>query len=54
MKNGIHGNNNQIDELTASRILSELYAKAKQENDRGFTVREINRDGSTSNIIEKF
>lgn len=53
MKDGIHGNNTQMDELSASRILSELYDKAKNENDRKVHIREI-KDGQVGEIIERF
>ena len=33
MKNGIHGNREQLEELSVNRILGELYDKAKAEND---------------------
>ena len=50
MKDGIHGNREQVKELAASRILNELYGKAKIENDGKVHVREI-KDGHIGSII---
>ena len=41
VKNGIHGNREQIEELSVNRILGELYDKAKAENDGKVHIREI-------------
>lgn len=53
MKDGIHGNRKQVDELSAGRILSELYDKAKIENDRKVHIREI-KNGHVGEMIEKY
>lgn len=53
MKNGIHGKREQIEELSANRILSELYDKAKAENDRKVHIREI-KNGHVGETIERF
>lgn len=53
MKDGIHGNREHFEELSASRILSELYNKAKTENDEKVHIREI-KNGHVGKTIEKF
>jgi hypothetical protein len=53
MKDGIHGNREQVEKLSASRILSELYDKAKAENDGKVHIREI-EDGHVGEMIEKY
>ena len=53
MKDGIHRNKEQVEELSASRILSELYNKAKTENDGKVHIREI-KNGHVGKTIEKF
>lgn len=53
MKDGIHGNRKQIEELSAIRILKELHDKAKTENDGKVHVREI-KNGHVGEIIKKF
>lgn len=52
-KNGIHGNREQIDELSVNRILGELYDKAKAENDGKVHIREI-EDGHVGDTIELY
>lgn len=46
MKDGIHGNREQVEKLSASRILSELYDKAKIENDGKFILEKSKTDMS--------
>lgn len=53
MKDGIHGNREQVEELSAGRILSELYDKAKAENDGKVHIREI-KNGHVGKTIEKY
>lgn len=53
MKNGIHGNREQLDELSVNRILGELYDKAKAENDGKVHIREI-EDGHIGDTIELY
>lgn len=53
MKDGIHGNRERVKELSASRILSELYDKAKTQNDGKVHIREI-KDGHVGDIIESY
>jgi hypothetical protein len=53
MKDGIHGNREQVEELSASRILSELYDKTKIENDGKVHIREI-KNGHVGEMIEKY
>lgn len=53
MKDGIHGNREQVEELSASRILNELYEKAKTENDGKVHIREI-KNGHVGETIEKY
>lgn len=53
MKDGIHGNREQVDELSVNRILNELYGKAKTENDGKVHIREI-KNGHIGETIEKF
>jgi hypothetical protein len=53
MKNGIHGNREQLEELSVNRILGELYDKAKAENDGKFHIREI-EDGHVGDTIELY
>lgn len=53
MKNGIHGNRKQLEELSVNRILGELYDKAKAENDGKVHIREI-EDGHVGDTIELY
>ena len=53
MKDGIHGNRKQVEELSATRILRELYDKAKTENDGKVHIRDI-KNGHVGETIEKF
>lgn len=53
MKNGIHGNREQLEELSVNRILGELYDKAKAENDGKVHIREI-EDGHIGDTIELY
>lgn len=53
MKDGIHGNREQAEELSAIRILNELYDKAKTENDGKVHIRDI-KDGHIGETIERF
>lgn len=53
MNDGIHENRVQNEELSVHRILSELYDKAKIENDGAIHIREI-KDGHIGNIIERY
>lgn len=53
MKNGIHGNREQLEELSVNRILGELYDKAKTENDGKVHIREI-EDGHIGDTIELY
>lgn len=53
MKNGIHGNREQLEELSVNRILGELYDKAKAENDGKVHIREI-EDGHIGYTIELY
>ena len=53
MKNGIHGNREQLEELSVNRILGELYDKAKAENDGKVHIREI-EDGHVGDTIELY
>ena len=53
MKNGIHGNREQLEELSVNRILGELYDKAKAENDGKVHIREI-KNGHVGEMIEKY
>ena len=53
MKDGIHGNRGQVEELSAGRILSELYDKAIIENDGKVHIREI-KNGHVGEMIEKY
>ena len=41
MKNGIHGNREQLEELSVNRSLGELYDKAKAENDGKVHITEL-------------
>ena len=50
MKNGIHSNNKQIDEISAYRILRELLEHRKENEDGKVHVHEI-KDG---HIEKKF
>ena len=52
-KNGIHGNREQLEELSVNRILGELYDKAKAENDGKVHIREI-EDGHIGDTIELY
>lgn len=52
MKDGIHGNKEQIEEFSANRILNELYEKAKVENDGKAHIREI-KNGHIGKTIER-
>lgn len=52
MKDGIHGNREQVKVLSAGKILSELYDKAKIENDGKVHIREI-KNGHVGEMIEK-
>lgn len=52
MKDGIHGNREQVKVLPAGKILSELYDKAKIENDGKVHIREI-KNGHVGEMIEK-
>lgn len=52
MKNGIHVNENNIDEISAMRILRELREKSLKENDGKVHIREI-RNGHVGSTIEK-
>jgi hypothetical protein len=53
MKNGIHGNREQLEELSVNRILGELYDKAKTENDGKVHIREI-EDRHVGDTIELY
>ena len=53
MKDGINENREQVEELSAGRILSELYNKAKTENDGKVHIREI-KNGHIGETIEKY
>lgn len=53
MKNGIHRNRKQLEELSVNRILGELYDKAKAENDGKVHIREI-EDGHVGDTIELY
>lgn len=53
MKNEIHGNREQLEELSVNRILGELYDKAKAENDGKVHIREI-KDGHVGDTIELY
>lgn len=53
MKDGIHGNREQAEKLSAIRILNELYDKAKTENDGKVHIRDI-KDGHIGETIERF
>ena len=52
MKNGIHVNVNNIDEISARRILCELREKSLKENDGKVHVRDI-ENGHVGRTIEK-
>ena len=53
MKNGIHANVSKIDEVTAYRLLNELYQKSKKENNGKVNIREV-KDGHIRETIEKY
>ena len=53
MKDGIHGNRERIEELSATSILRELYDKAKFENDGKVHIREI-KNGHVGGSIESY
>lgn len=53
MKDGIHGNREQLEELSVNRILNELYDKSKAENDRKVHIREI-EDGHVGDTIKLY
>lgn len=53
MKDGVYGNREQVEELSAGRILSELYDKAKTENYGKVHIREI-KNGHVEKTIEKY
>lgn len=41
MKNGIHANTAKINEITAHRLLNELYQKSKKDNNGKVNIRKI-------------
>lgn len=41
MKNGTHVNVAKVDEITAHRLLNELYQKSKKENNGKVNIRKI-------------
>lgn len=49
----IHGNREQLEELSVNRILGELYDKAKTENDGKVHIREI-EDRHVGDTIELY
>lgn len=53
MKNGTHRNKNNIEELSAMRILRELRGNALKENDGKVHIREI-RNGHVGRTIETY
>lgn len=53
MKDGIHGEDIKIEELSAMRILKELQEKSLRENDGKVHIREI-KNGHIGRMIEKF
>lgn len=53
MKDGIHGNREQVEEFSATRILKELYDKAKTENNGKVHIRKI-KNGHVGETIERF
>lgn len=53
MKDGIHGNREQIEELSATKILRELYDQAKFENDGKVHIRAI-KNGHVRETVESY
>lgn len=53
MKDGIHGNREQIEELSATKILRELYDQAKFENDGKVHIRAI-KNGHVGETVESY
>lgn len=53
MKDGIHENKKQVEELSVTRILNELYDKAKSDKDGKVHIRKI-KNGHIGETIERF
>lgn len=53
MRDGVHVDTTNIDELSALQILRELHDEASRENDGKVHVREI-ENGHIGRTIEKF
>lgn len=50
MKNGIHANATKINEITAYRLLNELYQKSKKENNGKVNIRKIENNHITETV----
>lgn len=53
MKNGIHVNATKINEITAHRLLNELYQKSKKENNGKVNIRKI-EDNHITETVERY
>lgn len=53
MKNGTHVNVTKVDEITAHRLLNELYQKSKKENNGKVNIRKI-EDNHIAETVERY
>jgi hypothetical protein len=53
MKNGTHVNVAKVDEITAHRLLNELYQKSKKENNGKVNIRKI-EDNHIAETVERY
>lgn len=53
MKNGTHVNVAKVDEITAYRLLNELYQKSKKENNGKVNIRKI-EDNHIAETVERY